>query len=244
VDGELDTAAAQEVTAAIAVDTEVRRKIELLRLSGSIVHDAFCNPKYESVSPFLAQKLGLGISKKRRSLFSWRKSLFSAATIVAAVIGYGAGIWHAGSVDFADELMDEVAEYHAVYAREGDHQVEIKANRLEEIQSWLGGRLQRELRVPDLTARGLVFRGARLLVVDKRPVAELLYSSPLSSDRPFALCITTGPGEEIVLKMAEHEGINLALWSRKGFVYVLAGWLDKSELKEIATELGPKLDKV
>jgi anti-sigma factor RsiW len=195
--------------------------------------------------PLLAQKLvGFGSSKKRQSLFSWRNALSVAVPIVAAVIGYGAGVWHTGSVDFADELMDEVAEYHAVYAREGDHQVELKANRLDEIQSWLGGRLQRELLVPDLTGRGLIFRGARLLVVDKRPVAELLYSSPLSSDHPFALCITTGPGEEVPLKMAEHEGINLALWSRKGFVYVLAGWLDKSELKEIATELGPKLDKV
>jgi anti-sigma factor RsiW len=255
VDSELDAVTARKVEAAIAVDREMNRKVELLRLSGSIVREAFRSPEYERVSPLLAQKLaGLGRSQtgrsqtaqfqKPRSRFSWRVALPIAASIAAAVIGFGAGVRHAGPGDFAEYMMDEVAEYHAVYAREGEHQVEVKADRLDEIQSWLGDRLQRRLRVPDLTDQGLTFRGARLLVVDKRPVAQLLYSSPQSPDHPFGLCITTGTSAEMPLKMDDHDDLNLAFWAHQGFVYILVGWLDKPELEKISAKLRPELDQI
>jgi len=246
VDGELDVAAAREVEAAIASDPEVRRKTELLRLSGFITREAFRDSKHEIVWPYLARKLlGVGGSTASRPRPRWRIALPIAASLLAALIGFEAGVWHAkpSGADFADYLLEEVAEYHVVYAREGEHQVEVKADHLDEIQSWLGERLQRKLRVPDLTDRGLVFRGARLLVVEKQPVAELVYSSALSPNRPFALCITAGPIEGLPFRTNEHEDVNLALWGDKGFVYILVGWLDKPALAALAAELKPKLDE-
>jgi hypothetical protein len=38
--------------------------------------------------------------------------------------------------------------------------------------------------------------------------------------------------------------VNLVLWGRKGFVYVLAGWVDHSLLAAISVELAPVLDDV
>jgi anti-sigma factor RsiW len=131
-----------------------------------------------------------------------------------------------------------------VFAREREHQVEVAADRLDEIQSWLGARLGRKLVVPDLSDRGLTFRGARLLVVGRQPVAQLVYNFPDRLDRPFAICITAGPANDVPLRTHTDDGLNLALWGRNGFVYVLAGWIDQSLLTALAGELAPKLDDV
>jgi anti-sigma factor RsiW len=244
VDGELDESTARRVEAAIEQNPETRQKVELLRQSASLVGAVFRQPKYQQVAPGLAQT----VSTPRQSRWARfrparRFALPVAASIVAALIGFGVGFWRGGAEsDFAERLLDEVAEYHVVFAREREHQVEITADRLDEIQSWLGERLGRKLVVPDLSDRGLTFRGARLLVVGRQPVAQLVYAFPGRHDRPLALCIAAGPSDEIQLRAHTEGELNLALWARKGFIYVLAGWIDPPVLTALAGELAPKLD--
>jgi len=36
--------------------------------------------------------------------------------------------------------------------------------------------------------------------------------------------------------------VNLAVWGRKGFIYVLAGWVDQAFLAAVTDELAPSLD--
>jgi len=242
VDGELDETTAQQVEAAIREDPETRRRVSLLRQSASLVGDVFRQPQYQQVSPVLAQRFGA--QRQPPPARFPRFALSIAATIAAALIGFGVGFWRGGVAqdDFTDRLLDEVAEYHVVFAREGEHQIEVTADRLDEIQSWLGARLGRKLQVPDLSARGLTFRGARLLVVSHQPVAQLVYGFPDQPHRPFALCIAARPREEIPLRTDSQDGLNLALWGRKGFIYVLVGWVDQAFLTAVAAELAPALD--
>jgi anti-sigma factor RsiW len=245
VDGELDEAVAREVEAAAASDPELRRKIELLRLSGSIAREAFRDSEHKTSSPYVTQER----SDARRLPVAWlrRVVLPVAASILAGLIGFQVGVWHgkpSEGTDLAENLIEEIAEYHAIYARETEHQVEVKADRLDEIESWFGERLQRKLRVPDLTNRGLVFRGARLLAVETQAVAELLYSFPESPNQPLALCITVGPSEGLPYKTEAQGDMTLALWGEHGFVYVLAGWLDRPTLAALAAELKPMLDEI
>jgi anti-sigma factor RsiW len=246
VDGELDESTARSVAAVIEQDPETRQKVELLRRSGALVGEVFRQPKYQQVAAGLAQTVSTPAqSRWARLRPRWRFALPIAASIVAALIGFGVGYWRgAAEGDFAERLLDEVAEYHVVFAREREHQVEVTADRLDEIQSWLGERLGRKLVVPDLSDRGLMFRGARLLVVGQRPVAQLVYAFPGRFERPFALCIAAGSPQDIQLRTEREGELNLALWARKGFIYVLAGWIDPSVLTALAGELAPKLDDV
>src|SRR5258706_219810 len=95
------------------------------------------------------------------------------------------------------------------------------------IEAWLGDRLEREIRVPDLSAHGLTFRGARLLVVDGRPVGQLVYTKPDRPHRPLALCIALdGIGDEAV-RAEVRDGVTMMLWRHQGYLYILAGWLDR-----------------
>jgi anti-sigma factor RsiW len=232
------------VEAAIERDPETRQKVQLLRQSASLIGAVFQQPKYQQVTSGLAPDVAASVPSRWARLRPARRlALPVAASIVAALIGFGVGFWRGGVEGaFAERLLDEVAEYHAVFAREREHQVEITADRLDEIQSWLGERLGRKLVVPDLSDRGLTFRGARLLVVNHQPVAQLVYGFPGRHDRPLALCIAAGSSDEIQLRTQTENGVNLAMWARKGFIYVLAGWVDPSVLTALAGELAPKLD--
>jgi len=250
VDGALDAAASHDVAQSLEHDPEAREKVRLLRLSATFVRAAFREPAYLQVSPELTKMIEgrpQVVGGPTRST-ARRFAVPLVASIAAAVVlGFGGGFATRGTQppnprDFGEHLIDEVADYHVVYAREDEHLVEVPAERRDHIEAWLGDRLQRQLHVPDLSAHDLIFRGARLLVVDDRPVGELVYSRPDRPHRPVALCITFGgPGEE-ALRTEARDGITLALWRRQGYYYVLAGWMDKTALGRLAAELTPELD--
>jgi anti-sigma factor RsiW len=178
----------------------------------------------------------------------WRVALPAAASIAAAAIlygGYTIGFSQGQQAPgFSERLLDEVADYHVVYAREDEHQVEVPARQLAQIEAWLGERLHRRIEVPDLSKDGFTFEGARLLVVDGEPVAQLVYLPPDQPHHPLALCISFGaPGEE-ALNTDSRNGVNLALWRRKGYTYVLVGWAERPFLVQLANQLARKLDTI
>src|SRR6266851_7112280 len=197
-DGELDAASMRSVGEALEHDPPAREKVRRFQLSTTLIRAVFQEPAYQQVSPELAQAI---TNPQRWS--RWKPKRFMvpiAASIFAAAI-FAGGIM-LGSLmsnrppDFSERLLDEVAEYHVVYARDTEHQVEVPAQQVRHIETWLGGHLYRSLHVPDLSDRGLSFKGARLLVVEGQPVAQLLYVRPDQPQNPLALCISfAAPGE-------------------------------------------------
>ncbi|MGE5538307.1 MAG: hypothetical protein ACM30I_06800 [Gemmatimonas sp.] len=243
VDGELGPEAAARVRAALARDPAAQEKVRLLRESASLTRRLFERPEYQRVAPELAARFAH--PGARRATMARRMAWAAAAAVVLA--GVFTGGWFVGQrtaePSFNEELLADIFAYHAVYARENEHRVEVPADRLAHIQTWLGNRLQRTLVVPDLSSRGLTFEGARLLVVDQQPVAQLLYSVPGQPHKPVALCITQGiPGNHDI-EIFKREDMYLALWRSKGYSYVLVGWEDPSVLSDLALRLAPELDR-
>ena len=248
VDGELDAAQMHSVARALERDPVAQEKVRLLRLSASLVSAVFRDPAYQAVPSALAASVMAPREPWKTRLRHWRVALPVAASIAAAAMLYGSysiGLLQGQQTpDFSERLLDEVADYHVVYAREDEHQVEVSAKHQAEIEAWLGERLHRSIAVPDLSKDGLTFEGARLLVVDGEPVAQLVYLPPNQPHHPLALCISFGaPGEE-ALTSDSRNGVNLALWRRKGYTYVLVGWADRPFLTKLAHQLAPALDAI
>jgi anti-sigma factor RsiW len=241
VDSELDAAASDAVRLALERDADAQRRVRALRLSASLLRSAFDDPALQAVPADIAQALRrpLGRDRLRRAA---RIGAVAASLAGAAALGYlGAAVTGEG---FDSRLADEIAEYQPIFAQDREHQVELAADRRTEIEAWLGGRLHRRLAVPDLTAYGLAFRGARLLVVEGRPVADLLFVWPDRPDQPLALCIAVGdPGTAKVKTHAAADGLALAGWRRDGYSYVLAGWAEPGFLDRLARSLMPDLDR-
>jgi anti-sigma factor RsiW len=74
--------------------------------------------------------------------------------------------------DTQNAMLNEIVEYHAIYARGTQHLAEVLADRNDHIKEWLGDRLSREFHVPDLSSMGLALVGARLLGITRQTVAQ------------------------------------------------------------------------
>jgi anti-sigma factor RsiW len=136
------------------------------------------------------------------------------------------------SVQPALPWIMQVAQYHRIYAREQRHLVEVPADETPHIEAWLGKRLDLPFKVPDLAAFGLTFKGARMLVINGEPVAQLVY---LPADgRAFALCVIHSKGEDKPLADSKQDDLNLVSWRVKGYGFVVIGWEDQTELHAIA----------
>ncbi len=127
----------------------------------------------------------------------------------------------------------QVAQYHKVYAREQRHLVEVSAEETPHIEQWLGKRLDDlAFKVPDLSAFGLTFKGARMLVINGEPVAQLVY---LPKDgRAVALCIIHSKKDDKPLTVSQQDDLNLVDWRVKGYGFVVIGWEDPTQLRAIA----------
>jgi len=127
----------------------------------------------------------------------------------------------------------QVAQYHKIYAREQRHLVEVPAEETPHIEQWLGKRLDDlAFKVPDLSSFGLTFKGARMLVVNGAPVAQLVY---LPADgRAVALCIIHSKKDDKPLTASQQDDLNLVDWRLKGYGFVVIGWEKPDELQAIA----------
>lgn len=135
---------------------------------------------------------------------------------------------------------DEVASYHRIYARETVHLVEVGAERADHIREWLGARIGRDLPIPDLTAFGLTFRGARLLAAADAPVAQLVYTD--AAGGVFALCLTPRPGAPDAAPTQLALGdLDAVLWRDGGTAVLVIGPADAMPLAPVAEAVAATL---
>ena len=242
VDGELDAATAQEVERMLENDPVARNKVLKLSQSAILLRAAYNTPVHEAVPERLLDVL----EPPRRAL--WRRLVPFGTAIVGLVVGLGGGfivktLDAARNVEVAgvDELIEDIAAHHAIFARDEEYLVEVPAERVVHLEDWAGTHLNRRLRVPDLSEQGFDFRGGRLLVAGDRPVSELVYTAP---DRiPLAVCITLGEGVDRTINVVRSHGFTLLSWQRSGYRYVIVGDEDEAFMRKLAAGLTALLEK-
>ena len=244
-DGELDDVTAGAVEKAIADDPVAREKLRLMRRSAVLVRGVYRDHDFGRLDPradaSLARLSPAGRPAVTRPRFVGAANAAAGCAARGIGAGFALGRYAPAGDDLDEDLCEDIADYHIVYAREDEHQVEMSADRRADIEDWLGERLHRKLRIPDLSRHGLTFRGARLLGIADRPVADLMYRWPELDHSPLGLCICDAAPENSPLKPDHRDGVNMVLWHRDRFVYVLVGWADMDFLKALAGELMPEL---
>ena len=155
-----------------------------------------------------------------------------AASLAAAVTFGGGVMWGGKAPSERADLLDEVAGYHEVYSRETTHLVEVPASQSEQLTAWLGERVGREIKVPDLADAGLRFAGGRMLVVNDRPVSELMYTR--AEGLPIAICVTRIDGAPWAMGVERHDGLRIASWAKDGYAFIVVGEIDDATAKDLA----------
>ena len=265
LDGELDSAAVRDVEMALARDPELRRRLDQLSQSTALLRAALAPALHEllpdklsaiagaptvasasegaEVVPFAARA---AVTARRR----WIVPASLAASLLLAAIGanYSYERYFVRGDDLprliaGDYWLDAVSNFHQVYTRiyanESRALVDIPGDNAEQVNSFFGPKLRRNLQVPDLTAHGLWLQGGRLLVIQGKPSAQIVYVA--QNGKTLALSILSSTGRDVAPILERRRDANVLHWRRDGFNYALVGEMDPALMRTIAEEIAPKM---
>ncbi len=239
LDGELPEAEAREIEAALAADPALQAELEALMAADQSATAAFEAMLEEPVPFELAAAIRNapeGAANAVSPPAPARRWLAVAAAVIALAIGgaggYFAGLSQGTQVAAAPGWLADIADYHRVYSGQTRHLVEVGAEEADHIETWLTATVGAEVAIPDLSAHGLTFRGARLLVAAGKPVAQLMFTD--GQDRVVALCLieTGSPQEGFASRTID--GFEMVTWGAAGANAVIVGDDGRGDLQAIA----------
>jgi anti-sigma factor RsiW len=165
-----------------------------------------------------------------------------AAALALLLIGGAGGAFLTGGLEPAPQQvamgwLDQIADYHLVYAAQKRHLVEVPASETEHLQQWLADSTGVSFTVPDLSASGLTFQGARLLVASGKPVAQLLYTD--AAENVVAICFLAGGDASVgsghtTPKLRNADGVNMVWWKSDDASYVVVGPATGVDVQSVA----------
>ncbi len=240
LDGELSDAELREVERDLQDDPALLAELEAIRQADLAARDDFEAMLNEPV-PFELAKLIQGAADAEaanemappRQRAPWIGTIVALiALMIGGVGGYWAGQTQTVSLAAAPGWLQDIAEYHAVYAGQTRHLVEVPASERAHIEKWLTDSVGAAVSVPDLSPAGLEFQGARLLVAAGKPVAQLMYLD--AEARVVALCLiaTTAPREGFAGQTIG--AFEMISWGGAGANFVIVGDEGRGDLDAIA----------
>jgi anti-sigma factor RsiW len=142
--------------------------------------------------------------------------------------------------------LDNAAGYFKLFVNASDNPpLDIPAtdDPREALQK-ISQNLPHEVRLPDLKPWGLNFRGARLVVEEGRPAAELVYTTENKAIGPLILIIGSSKQSDLPPTLDRRQDVNLLYWRHQGRAYALVGQADIGYLWGIANDVAWQLDAI
>lgn len=179
-----------------------------------------------------------------RASMLWRKTALIAASLMLFLSGAAAGV-------YGDRLLSQSAQVEStvtfeslpgqsktaflVYASEKRHPVEVGADQEEHLVTWLGKRLDYKLVAPDLKALGFSLVGGRLLPVNGKAGAMLMYQDA-AGQRLTVLLGKNPENGETSFRFESAGALETFYWIDGAIGYAVTGEVSRAKLQEIAEE--------
>jgi len=190
----------------------------------------------------------------------WRIGLAAAAGLFGVIFGgagtyFGMGMFNpvgpAAEVRLAAAAanavwLDNAAGYYKMTVNAGDTMlIDVPAsNDPQQALQKISQSLPQQVRLPDLKPWGLTFRGARLVVVEGRPAAQLVFGTDNKAIGLLTLVIGASKQPDIAPTFDRRQDVNLLYWRHNGRAYALAGQTDIGYLWGIANDVAWQLDAI
>ncbi|MGL4234978.1 anti-sigma factor family protein [Tabrizicola sp.] len=246
LDGALPEAEQRELEALVASDPALAAEFEALSRVDAALATGFADMLASPVPLHLARAIEAAPveasrPEPRTGNVTWFRSLAASVALLAVGAAGGAVLTRSlAPVEVAQAApgwLDHVAEYHAVYAAQGRHLVEVPASEREHLETWLSEQTGVPFKTPDLSASGLTFEGGRLLVANGKPVAQLMYRD--AAGQVVAVCFMAGGDAALAegeLAFADRRvgAFDLVSWKDREASYVVIGPAERPDLRQIA----------
>jgi len=273
LDGELDIDERRQVDSWLDADPALRERLAGLAQSVDLVREAYADIVNEPVparliaaaqaAPQNAEILVLkrpGWAAMPLPERRWQIGLAAAAGLFGVIFGgvgtyLGMGMLNPANPTAERRLaaaaanagwLDNAAGYYKLTVSAGDNMlIDVPAsNDPREALQKISESLPSQLRVPDLKPWGLTFRGARLVVVEGRPAAELVYITDNKAIGPLTLVIGASKQPDISPTFDRRQDVNMLYWRHQGRAYALVGQTDIGYLWGIANDVAWQLDAI
>ena len=145
-----------------------------------------------------------------------------------------------------DSWLDNAAAYYKLSVSAGDNMlVDVPAsNDTREALQKMSQELPQQVRLPDLKPWGLTFRGARLVAVEGKPAAQLVYTTDNKAIGPLTLLIGSSKQPDAAPTFAQRQNVNQLYWRHHGRAYVLVGQANIGYMWGIANDIAWQLDAI
>lgn len=249
IDNELPPQRRREIEELALRDPELAGNIEALRAQR--VQLKAC------LDPVLAEPIPRHLlSVKTPSRFPFERV---AAVLAIFLIGGSAGGWASwqylthngpGNVKLfaADESPDlprfvhQATVAYAVYTPDIRHPVELAAADQKALESWLSGRLGRNVNAPDLSGLGFTLIGGRLLPAEiSKPAAQFMYENLQGQRVTVYLRGMAQPTPETAFRYVRKDGIGTFYWVQRDWGYALSSELPRLDLLRVARTIYEQL---
>jgi anti-sigma factor RsiW len=214
------------------------------------------------ILPFRMRQAARGLAAYRR----WWIAVPVAASLFGVMLGGGLGYFGLGSSTRGGEQqvaaiqaaatngwLDNVAEFHKLFisastAENSFADIPATDNGGEVIQKISQRTSQQNLRVPDLKPWGLVFQGARLVVVEGRSAAQLVYTAADEkvgkAIGPLTVLIGATKRPDLGPAFERRQDVNMLYWRRKGHVYAIVGQASSGYMWGLANDIEWQLNAI
>jgi anti-sigma factor RsiW len=235
---------------------EVLREAVPDRLISAARGETAAAPAGAQILPFLRHAGTREVVSKR-----WRIALPVAASLFGLLVGGGGAYLGVGKLEpdngavkqpaveaavANNAWLDNAAGYYKLFVSAGDNppvDVPATGDPREALQR-ISQSLPQEVRLPDLKPWGLSFRGAKLVVTEGRPAAELVYTADKKEIGPLTLIIGSSKLPDISPTFDHRQDVNLLYWRHQGRAYALVGQADVGYLWGIAKDVAWQLDAI
>jgi anti-sigma factor RsiW len=252
----------------------VRDRLLALSESAGLLRGAFADFVTEPVPERLiaaargeteaATKAEIVVLRPRRSSVApppsrrWYIQLATAAGLFGLAVGVGTGYVGNGMLAPAkapadrqvqtaavNNWLDNAAGDYKLMVNAGDTLVDVPASGDNgDVLQKISQNLPQQVRLPDLKPWGLSFQGARLVVVEGRPAAQLVYTTDNKAIGPLALIIGSTKQPDISPTFERRQDLNLLYWRHQGRASVLVGQSEIGYLWGIANDVAWQLDAI
>ena len=169
---------------------------------------------------------------------SWKTHAFRAATgLCLFALGVAAGIGYDRRPAQEDHARfpGEASSAFMIYASEVRHPVEVKADEKDHLVTWLGKRLGQKFAAPDLSRWGFTLIGGRLVPVDGRAGALLMYEDG-GGKRLTVLVGQSDANAATSFRFVSRGGVETFYWVDERLTYAVTAEIPRDMLRQVADE--------
>lgn len=272
LDGELDEAERAEIARWLEQDEGLRDRTAALGESAGLLRAAFDEVLREplperliaaargTAAPASSQGFWRILARIRRILGErrWWIGVPVAAALAGLLAGVGLGYFagnEAGTdqaaqqsnVDLASgNWLDSIAGYHKLFVNAGANDLalaDVLPNAADAAHR-VAQKLPPDFHLPNLKPWGLVFQGARFLIVEGRPATQLFYTTTNKALGPLTVIVATSAKPDLPPTFDHRDGVNMLYWRHHGHAYALVGTADIGYLWNIHNDIAWQLDAI